>query len=85
MYDCMCTQGNPIYSECDTVHGIPDPVIFVTPNIPTKGNLKENEKMPKSTHDKIREGDQNTNPILKEIRSKIKGKIIIGHLNINSL
>ena len=67
----MCTQRNPIYSECDTEHGIPDPVIFLTPNILTKGSLKENEKMPKSTHDKIREGDQNTNSILKEIRNKI--------------
>ena len=52
--------------------GIPDPVIFVTPNIPTKASLKEKEKMPKSTHDKIREGEQNTNSISKEIRSKNK-------------
>ena len=68
----MGTQRNPIYSECDTEHGIPDPVIFVTPNIPTKASLKENEKMLKSTQDKIREGDQNTNSIFLKIHSKTR-------------
>ena len=41
--------------------------------------------MPKMLLDKTRELDENPTSILQEIRSTNIGKIIIGHLNANSL
>ena len=75
----MCTQRNP---NCEAEHGISDPVIQVAPTISTKGN---SEEVPKSPHNMTYKVNHNPNSILKEFRSKNRGSITIGHLNINSI
>ena len=85
MHGCVCTQGYPISSKNVITHGI-SVSEKTMPNIPIKGNyLYKNEDLPELLHGKTREQDENPRLILQEIRCKNIGKIIIGHLNVNSL
>ena len=74
----MCTQRN---RNCEAEHGISDSVIHAAPTISTKGN----SEVPKSPHSMTYKVNHNPNLILKEFRSKNRGSITIGHLNINSI
>ena len=85
MHGYVCTLGYPISSKNVIAHGI-SVSEKTMPNIPIKGNyLYKNEDLPELLHGKTQEQDENPRLILQEIRCKNIGKIIIGHLNVNSL
>ena len=80
----MCTLGYASHSKNEVDHDLSDSDINDFPNIPNKVNLIENENL-QHLQDKHSEQDDDPASILNELRKNNMGRIIIGHLNINSL